>query len=95
MTASELIGGAAGAITAALATYKLVVAKVESVVGKKGDEGGGSSLREMVARVEGKIDANREHTAAQFDALNQRLERVEARVFTPPARRAMRSAPDL
>jgi hypothetical protein len=91
MTASEILGGVIGALGAAATTYGLVVSKIESVVGRKGKDGDSASLREMVARVEGKIDANREHAAEQFEALGTRLEVVEARVLTPPARRAFRS----
>lgn len=92
MTLPEILGYAGGTIAAAGVAYRAVSAKLEGLVGKK-DAPGDDSLRDVVMRIEGKIDARHELTAAQLDKLGERLDLVEARVFTPPARRALRSSP--
>ncbi len=91
MTLAELLGGAGGVIAAGLASYRLVMGKVEGILGKK--EPGQDSLRDVVMRIEGKVDAQREHTSEQLSLLSDRVGRLEDRVFTPPARRALRSHP--
>lgn len=91
MTLFELVGGALGAMAAAGATYSAVTAKINSVVGKK-EAPGDDSLRDLVMRIDGKIDAHHANTNDQFEALDRRLELVEQRVFTPPARAALFAA---
>lgn len=92
MTLPELLGSAAAFLTVGLGAYRAVAAKLEGLVGKKEAPEDGS-LRDVVMRIEGKIDARHEQTAAQLDKLGERLDLVESRVFTPPARRALRSSP--
>ncbi len=84
MTIVELLGAAAGGLGAAAATYGAVVARINSVVGAKPK--GDDSLRDVVMRIEGKLDAHREATGDELRSLSDRLLNVERRVFTPPAR---------
>lgn len=90
MTIPELIGSAAGTLAAATVAYKAVAAKLEGLVGKK-DAPGDDSLRDVVMRIEGKIDAQHEQTTAEIERIGERLGLVEARVFTPPQRAAFRN----
>jgi hypothetical protein len=90
MTLPEIIGGAVAAVTASVGAYRAVAAKFDSAVGKK--EPGDESLRDLVMRVDGKLDAHHEVLNDRFARLEDRLVRVEARVFTPPARAAIRVA---
>lgn len=91
MTLPEMLGGAVGAIVASVGAYRAVIAKIDNVVGKK-DAPGDGSLRDLVMRIDGKIDAQHANATERFDVLDRRLDRVEARVFTPPERPAMRVA---
>lgn len=91
MTLLEMLGGAAGALAAAGATYQAVTAKVNSIVGKRETPDDGT-LRDLIMRIDGKIDAHHEQTSERFDGISKRLELVEDRVFTPPQRLAIRVA---
>lgn len=93
MTLPEILGGAAGTLAAAAVAYRAVSAKLEGLVGKK-EAPGDDSLRDVVMRIEGKIDAHREHTAEGLSDLGRRITAVEQRVFTPPSRPALRSSSD-
>lgn len=92
MTLAEILGYAGGTIAAAGVAYQAVSSKLEGLVGKK-EAPGDDSIRDIVMRIEGKSDARHEQTAAALDKLDERMNMVEARVFTPPARRALRSSP--
>ncbi len=87
MTLTEIIGGGVGTLAAAVAAYGAVSAKLNAVVGKK-DAPGDGSLRDLVMKLDGKLDAQHAHTNENFRELDERLTRVEARVFTPPNRPA-------
>ncbi len=91
MTLTELVGGVVGAVAAAVATYSAVVSKINSAVGNK-DAPGDASLRDLVMRLDGKLDAQHDATTRRFDDRETRLDRVEARVCTPPHRPAIRVA---
>jgi hypothetical protein len=83
MTLVEAFGLLGAAVAAAGAGYRAVSSKIDAIVGKKEAPGDGS-LRDLVMRVEGKIDGSIDATAERFDKLDKRLGRVESRVFSPP-----------
>lgn len=91
MTVVEVLGGVLGTLAAAGTTYGVVVAKLNSIVGKK-EASGDDSLRDLVLKLDGKLDAHHEQNSANFRELDKRLSLVEARVFTPPQRQAYRIA---
>lgn len=90
----QIVTVIAGGVGTAAATYVATMRNVASTVGaavgkaKPGDD----SLRDMVLRVEGKIDAQHEEVTGKIDAVAGRLTLVEHRVFTPPSFQALRAA---
>lgn len=76
MTIPELLGTAAAGLTGALAAYR----KLEGLIGKKEGKSDGS-IRDLLLRLEGKVEAHHEFNARELVALNQRVGRVEAEVF--------------
>jgi hypothetical protein len=92
--AEQIVTAIAGGFGTAVATYVATMRKVNSTVGaavgaaKPGDD----SLRDMVLRVEGKIDAQHEEVTGKIDVVAKRLTLVEHRVFTPPNFHALRAA---
>lgn len=86
MTLPEVIGYVGGALVAGGVSYRAVTAKIDSVIGKK--PAGDDSLRDIVMKLDGKIDAYHGTSSAQLKDLGDRIERVERRVFTPKERPA-------
>lgn len=92
MTLPEFLGAAAASVVAAVGTYGTFTAKLNNLIGKK-EAPGDDSLRDIVMKIAGKIDAQHGATTDQLREIDRRLELVEARVFTPPARAAIRALP--
>ena len=90
MTFPEILGTAVAAIGAGYGAYRSAAGKLEGLLGKKEND---DTLRDVVMRIEGKLDAHREATSNELHSLSERVGYLERRVFTPPGRPALRSAP--
>lgn len=96
MTLPEVLGGAAAALVAALSGYRAVSTKLDSVLGKKTTPDD-DSLRDLVMRIDGKIDAQHGQTSSTLRDFGTRIEKIERHVFTPsepPAMRVVATAED-
>ncbi len=90
MTLVEWLTVAAGTIGTFTATHFTTAKKISASVGpaKPGDD----SLRDLIMKLDGKLDANHDATTGQIEKVEQRLTRVEQRVFTPPNFMAIQAA---
>jgi hypothetical protein len=86
MTIPEILGALAAALGTYTATHLATKKKLDVAVGttKPGD----GSLRDLVMKIDGKLDA----TADRFDRVDSRLDAIERRVFTPPTFPAIQAA---
>lgn len=90
MTLPEILGAVAAALGTFTATHFATSKKLDNAVGqaKPGDE----SLRDIVMKIDGKLDAQNATALQEFANVDLRLTNIERRVFTPPSMPAIAAA---